>query len=110
MGKAAVVGNMVAQFTDRWPGILDSTVLQKFGLSHLKLVDIGTKIIQIGPEMPILGLLMMYVQKSLFSLGFWQLLQYIPENTNFTTCKKKKKKKKKNFTPRKKKKKKKKKK
>ena len=28
--------------------------LIKFGLSDLKLVDIGTKIIKIGPEMPIL--------------------------------------------------------
>ena len=29
--------------------------LIKFGLSDLELVDIGTKIIKIGPEMPILG-------------------------------------------------------
>ena len=40
--------------------------LIKFGFSDLKLVDIGTKIIKIGLEMPILELFVKHVQKSSF--------------------------------------------
>ena len=45
--------------------------LIKFGLSDLKLVGIGTKIIKIGPEMPILGLFVIHVQKPLFCTQYW---------------------------------------
>ena len=45
--------------------------LIKFGLSDLKLVGIGTKIIKIGPEMPILGLFVIPVQKPLFCTQYW---------------------------------------
>ena len=45
--------------------------LIKFGLSDLKLVGIGTKIIKIGPEMPILGLFVIPVQKPLFCTEYW---------------------------------------
>ena len=48
--------------------------LIKFGLSDLKLVDIGAKIIQIGPEMPFLGLFVIHVQKPLFCTQYWQPL------------------------------------
>ena len=48
--------------------------LIKFGLSDLKLVDIGAKIIKIGPELPILEHFVNNVQNPLFSTQYWQPL------------------------------------
>ena len=54
-----------------------------FRLSDLKLVDIGTKIIKIGLEMPILELFVKHVQKSSFCPIFSNF--YYTEKTTFTT-------------------------
>ena len=62
------------------------TFLIRFGLGDLKLVDIGTNFIKIGPEMPILELFVMHIQKSSLSPNSGSV--YLLEKSALTTFRK----------------------
>ena len=61
------------------------TFLIRFGLGDLEIVGFGTKIIKIGPEMPILEQFVVHVQNIMKSTDFCTF--YLLENATFTTSK-----------------------